>query len=136
VMVIVAVAFVVTLLRLPKERPSYTITLGQLRLMISQAVHAGLGSVVAMVIPLMTVISTDVSIGLITNQLVEVLLGYEFAAQEFTLVELVRNVYLAQASAFVITFVAAAVAVGLLTLIVSGVISIPEQLAARGAEAA
>ena len=136
VMIIVAVAFIATLLCLSKERPSYTITLGQLRLMISQAVHAGLGSAVAMVIPLMTVISTDVSMDLITNQLVEVLLGYEFAAQEFTLVELVRDVYLAQASAFVITFVAAAVVVGLLTLIVSGMVSIPEQLTAQGAETA
>jgi hypothetical protein len=60
-----------------------------------------------------------------------VLVGYTHAAQEFTLVALVRNVYLMQARACLITFVAAAATVGLLTLIVSGIVAIPGQLAAR-----
>jgi hypothetical protein len=100
-----------------------------LRLMLSQSISAGLGVVMAMVIPPMTVISTVAGIGLITNQLVEVLMGYEFAAAEFTLVELVRYVYLNQASSFLATFVAATAVIGLLTLLISGIMAIPEQLA-------
>jgi hypothetical protein len=86
-----------------------------------------------MAIPPTTVISATVSMGLITNQLVEVLVGYGFAAQEFTLVELVRDVYLTQASAFLTTLVAATATIGLLTIIVSGIMAILEQLAARSA---
>ena len=134
--IVADVILIVNLLRLPKQPPSYTITLAQLRLTISQSVTAGLGSAIAMAIPPMTIISATVSMGLITNQLVEVLVGYGFAAQEFTPVELVRDVYLTQASAFLTTLVAATAAIGLLTLIVSGIMAIPEQLAAQNATAA
>jgi len=132
--VAVAVVLIIKLLRLPKPSSSDTITLAPLRLAISQSVSAGLGAVIAMVIPPMTVISTVVAMGLITNQLVEVLIGHEFAAQEFTLAELVRDVYLAQARAFLIAIVVAAAAVGLLTLIASGIVAIPQQLSDRNAE--
>ena len=132
--VAVAVVLIVSLFRLPKPSSSDTITLAPLRLAISQSVSVGLGSVIAMVIPPMTVVSTVAGMGLITNQLVEVLIGHEFAAQEFTLADLVRNVYLAQARAFLITVVVAAAAVELLTLIASGIVAIPQQLSDRNAE--
>jgi hypothetical protein len=127
-MIVADVALILSLFRLSKQPSSDTITQAQLRLAISQSVSAGLGSIIAMVIPPMTAISTAVGMGLITNRLVEVLVGYAFAAQEFTLIELVRDVYLAQARAFLITFVAAAVLVGLLTLIASGIVAVPQQL--------
>ena len=132
-LVIADAILIVNLLRLPKQLSSNTIT-PRLRLAFSQLIHTGLGAIVVAVIPPVTAISTIVGMGLITNQLVEVLAGYEFAAQEFTLVDLVRNVYLDQASAFLATFVAATAIIGLLTLIISGIIAIPEQLAAQSAQ--
>jgi len=95
-MLVVDVVLIVGLLRVPRQSLSYAITLAQMRLALSQLIHGGLGAVVAMVIPPMTVLTTQVGLGLITNRLVEVLVGREFAAQEFTLVELVRDVYLTQ----------------------------------------
>ena len=127
-MVVADVVLILSLFRLSKQPSSDTITQAQLRLAISQSVSAGLGSIIAIVIPPMTAISTVVGTGLITNRLVEVLVGYAYAAQEFTLIELVRDVYLAQARAFLITFVAAAVLVGLLTLLASGIVAVPQQL--------
>jgi hypothetical protein len=107
-----------------------------MRSALSQLIRGGLGAVVAMVVPPMTVFTTQVGLGLITNQLVEVLVGREFAAQEFTLAELVRDVYLAQASALLTAFVAATAVIGLLTLIISGIMALPAQLVAQNAEAA
>jgi signal transduction histidine kinase len=113
--------------RLRAMGSSTTVQAG-LRLLLSQAIRAGLGAVIAMVIPPMTVISTIIGIGLITNQLVEGLIGYGAAAQEFTLVELVRSIFVNQASGFLITFVAATAVTGLLALLISGFMAIPEQL--------
>jgi signal transduction histidine kinase len=135
-MVVVDVALIVGLLRAPRQSLSYTITLAQMRSALSQLIRGGLGAVVAMVVPPMTVFTTQVGLGLITNQLVEVLVGREFAAQEFTLAELVRDVYLAQASALLTAFVAATAVIGLLTLIISGIMALPAQLVAQNAEAA
>ena len=125
------VAIIVNLSRLPKQPSSYTIALAQLRFAISQSVSAGLGSIIALVIPPMVVVSTIVGMSMGTNQLVEVLVGNEFAAQEFTLAELVRNVYLTQARAFLTTFVAAAAIIGILVLVASGITAIPEQISGR-----
>jgi signal transduction histidine kinase len=131
VLILANLALAVNMFHLSKQSSSHTIMLAQLRSMISQTVRAGLGSAVGMTVPPMTVISTLVGVGLITNQFVEVLVGYTHAARDFTLVALVRNVYLMQARACLITFVVAAATVGLLTLIASGIVAIPEQLAAR-----
>ena len=98
-----------------------------LQLAIARWMDAGLGSVIAIAIPPMTVISMAVSLSMISTKLIEVLAGSAFAREEFTLVELVRDVYGNQASAFLTTFMAAAVAVGLLTLVISGFMSIVEQ---------
>lgn len=131
VLILANLALAANMFRLSKQSSSHTIMLAQLKSMIVQTVHAGLGSAVGMTVPPMTVISTLVGVRLITNRLVEALVGYTHAAQEFTLVERVRDVYLMQARACLITFVAAAATVGLLTLIASGIAAIPEQLAAR-----
>jgi hypothetical protein len=71
--------------------------------------------------------------GLITNKLVEVLLGYAHAAHEFTLVGLVRSIYLNQASACLLTLVGGAAAIGLLILILGGITAIAEQFSAQRA---
>ncbi|UCC63361.1 MAG: sensor histidine kinase [Anaerolineae bacterium] len=130
-LVIAAVILAVWLGRVSKQSPAYTIVLSRLRCTLSRMAHASLGSAVAIVVPLMTVISVEAGTGLITTKLVEVLLGYESAAREFTLVELVRDLYLDQAGTFLLTFVAATAAIGLLVLVVSGITSLPEQLSAR-----
>jgi hypothetical protein len=135
-MVVVDVALIVGLLRAPRQSLSTTITLAQMRLALSQLIRGGLGAVVAMVVPPMTIVATQVGLGLITNQLVEVLVGREFAAQEFTLAELVRDVYLAQAGTLVVAFFAATAAIGLLALVISGTMALPAQLVAQKAEAA
>ena len=95
--------------------------------MLLQWMNAGLGTVIVATTPLMTIISIQIGIGLITNQLVEVLIGYESSAQEFTLVELVRSLYLNQMTALLTTLLATAVAAGLLTLVISGMMAIAEQ---------
>jgi hypothetical protein len=52
----------------------------------------------------------------------------------YTLVELVRDAYLTQARAFLISFVGAIASVGLLTLIISGIIAIVKRRSAQNAE--
>jgi hypothetical protein len=96
-----------------------------LRLLLSQSTSAALGVVVATVIPLMTLISAVVGIGLVADLPIEVLLGYEFSP-EFTLFDIVRSVYLDQASAFLATFAAATAAAGLMALLIGGITDLAE----------
>jgi signal transduction histidine kinase len=113
--------------RRQRAMASHTTVRAGLRLVLSQSIGAGLGFIIALAVPPMTTISTVVGMGLVTNQLVEVLVGSGSAAQEFTLVELVRSVYLNQASGFLTAFVVAVAAVGLLALLVSGITALSER---------
>ncbi len=133
--IVAAIVVIASLLRVSKGSPPYIVKLSRFRSSIPQSINAGLGSVIAMVIPVMTIISFVVGLGLITNQLSEALMGYQFAVQEFTMVELVSDVYLAQARAFIVSFVATTAIIGLLTLIITGIAALPEQLSAQNAEA-
>jgi hypothetical protein len=123
---IVNIALIINLLR-PSKHPLSRIASMRPQSVLLQWINAGLGTVIVATIPLMTIISTQIGIGFITNQLVEVLIGYESSAQEFTLVELVRDLYLNQTTALLTTLLAAAVAAGLLTLVISGMMAIAEQ---------
>jgi hypothetical protein len=124
---IVNIALIINLLRPSKQPLSGIAPMGP-QTMLLQWLNAGLGTVIVATIPLMTIISTRIGIGLITNQLVEVLIGYESSAQEFTLVELVRSLYLNQMTALLTTLLATAVAAGLLTLVISGMMAIAQQM--------
>ena len=123
---IVNIALIINLLR-PSKHPYSRIAPMRPQTMLLQWMNAGLGTVIVATTPLMTIISIQIGIGLITNQLVEVLIGYESSAQEFTLVELVRSLYLNQMTALLTTLLATAVAAGLLTLVISGMMAIAEQ---------
>jgi signal transduction histidine kinase len=138
VAIIADVVLIIILRRQPRQPPSDTITLARLRLTMSQSINAGLGSVIAMIIPPMASISGAVSIVMITVRSVKVLASRTYTEQpyvpNYTLVELVRDAYLTQARAFLISFVGAITSVGLLTLIISGIIAIVKRRSAQNAE--
>jgi hypothetical protein len=94
-----------------------------LRLISSQSISAGLGLVAVALIPPMILASTVVGLGVITRELVEVLLGNAGSVGAFTLIELVRNLYLNQASALLTASLAVAAALGLLTLVIGGIMA-------------
>jgi hypothetical protein len=96
-------------------------------------IDAALGVVAALAIPLAPLVGTQVGLGLITNKLVEVLLGRANAAREFTLPGLVRSVYQSQANACLLTLVGGAAAVGLWILVLAGITAIAEQRAGEQA---
>jgi hypothetical protein len=138
VVIIADVVLIVILRRQPRQPPSDAITLARLRLTMSQSINAGLGSVIAMIIPPMASISGAVSIVMITVRSVKVLASRTYTEQpyvpNYTLVELIRDAYLTQARAFLISFVGAIASVGLLTLIISGIIAIVKRRSAQNAE--
>jgi len=137
VAIIADVVLIVILRRQPKPPPSDTITLAQLRLTMSQSINAGLGSVVAMIVPLMATISASLSIVMLTR-FTPVLTNYDMSEQpyvpDYTLVELVRDAYLTQARAFLVSFVGAIAIVGLLMLVISGIITIVKRRSAQNAK--
>ena len=108
--------------------------------MMSQSINGGLGIIVAMIVPLMTTISVFVSTAMIEAKFVPVLGSYDMSeplsVPGFTLVELVRNAYLTQARAFLISFVGAAVSIGLPMLIISGIITVVKRRATQSTEMA
>ena len=96
----------------------------RLQLSMSQSIGAGLGAIVAMVIPMMVLISVTLSALTILlpwpRMLVNAAAGGQLAAPEHTLVDLVQNAYLAHASALVFSLVGAGAILGLLMLVISG----------------
>jgi hypothetical protein len=94
--------------------------LAALRLLLSRSISAGLGIVLAISIPPVTLVSTTVGIGLLANPPLEVLLGCAVSA-ESALFESVRSVYLNQAGAFLAVIAAAAALAGLMALGIGGI---------------
>jgi hypothetical protein len=132
----VDVFLVVKLLRTPRQPRPRAATLARLRLAASRSASVAAGATVALAIPLMPALSTAAGLGLITNQLVEVLVGMAQAAQEFTLVKLVQGVYLAQAGTALVLLVGSVALVGLLVLVISGIMGIAELFGSRNGEQA
>jgi hypothetical protein len=101
-------------------------------------INGGLGAAIAMIVPAMTTISVGVALAKIGIWYVPVLVASGTSGQvgvlSFTLVEFVRSVYLAQARAFLISFVGALASVGLPMLIVSGIMAATGPRSARSAE--
>jgi signal transduction histidine kinase len=100
--------------------------------------NGGLGAAVAMIVPAMTTVSVGVALAKIAIWLVPVLVGSGASGQvdveSFTLVELVRDVYLTQARAFLISLVGALASVGLPMLIISGIMAATGRHSTRSAE--
>jgi hypothetical protein len=105
---------------------------------MSQSINAGLGSVVAMIVPLMVTISTVINMMMIAARFTSVLWNDNVSEKpylpNYTLVELVHNTYLTQARAFLISFVVAIVIAGLLILITSSAIAIVKGYLAQNAK--
>lgn len=105
---------------------------------MSQSINGSLGTIIAMIVPPMTVISVVVSMVMITTRFVLVLMNYDVTGQpyvpDYTLAELVRNVYLTQARTFLASLVGAITIVGLLMLINSGAIVIAKRRSPQNLE--
>jgi hypothetical protein len=121
---------IVILRRQPKRAPRDTGALPRLRLAVSQSISSGLGVVVAMLVPLMANLGTAVSVAMIPVRWKEVLDSLALSPTlNYTLIELVRGVYLAQARVFLVSFVAAIALVGLRMLVFSGIMAISKRRA-------
>ncbi len=114
-------ALIVILRRQPKRPLFGSDVLSRLRLLVSHSISAGLGIVVAVLVPLMANLSAAVSMAMIPVRWKEALDG---STPVYTLVELVRDAYLAQARVFVISFVVAIALIGLQTLVFGGIMTI------------
>jgi hypothetical protein len=138
VVIVADLVFVVILRRHPGPPISDSATLARRRLAMSQSINGGLGIVVAMITPAMTTISVFVSTAMIAAKFVPVLGSYDSSeppyVPDFTLVELVRDAYLAQARTFLISFVGAAVSIGLPMLVISGIIAIIQRRSVQDVE--
>jgi hypothetical protein len=122
--VAVSAILVVVVWRQPKPRPPDALAWARLQSSMSRSVGAGLGMGLAMIIPLMALISIGLTGLTILWPFPPVLSGAvtdgQLVPPSYTLVELVQNAYLAQASALLISFLVAAVILGLLMLVISG----------------
>jgi signal transduction histidine kinase len=138
--ILVDISLVVILRRQPKPPPPDVAGLARLHLSMSQTINAGLGSVVAMLVPLMTIIGASLSVITITIPSIPVLAQFAAAAPPYaanqTLIELVRGAYAAQARASLFAFVGAVAIVGLVLLLASARIAIARRQAARRSESA
>jgi hypothetical protein len=122
----VDIVLLVILRRQPRPSSSAAAILQGLQLGISQMINASLGAIVAMIVPVLANIGTGVSLVTILNRLIAVLAGYSESqsAPDFTLVQLIRHVYLAQGRAAVVVLVGAVATVGLLLLAISGIMAL------------
>ena len=138
VVIIADLVFVVILRRYPGPPLSDSATLARRRLAMSQSINGGLGIVVAMIVPSMATISVFISIAMIVARFIPVLGSYDMSeplhVPDSTLAELVRDAYLTQARAFLISFVGAAVSIGLPMLVISGIIAIIQRRSVQDVE--
>jgi len=106
---------------------------------LSQTISAGLGLVVAIMLPLMPLVSLISTALSLTLRFPSTLLGgYENGQGdlvEYTLVDLVRGAYMTQVTAALLTFVGASIIVGLLLAIIGGRMVLTSRRDAQGAEA-
>jgi hypothetical protein len=120
----VSAALIAVLWRQPKPSLPTAGGWARLQLSMSQSIGAGLGAIVAMIIPLMVLISFALSAVTIflplPRMLVGAVTGGQLAAPGHTPVDLVQNAYLVHASALVLSLVGAGTILGLLTLVISG----------------
>ncbi len=125
-LIVADVALIVALRRNPGPPLSSPSTLAWLHLTMAQALSGGVGTVVAMIVPTMTTISTIISLAMIVLRFLPVLKNYDApglqAVPDLALLAFVRDVYLFQARALLISLVVAVVGVGLPTLGISGII--------------
>jgi hypothetical protein len=107
--------------RRPRKQPD-TITLRKLHQNIVEGIDISLGIVVACIVPAMTALSTALSIVLLVIQPIEMLSSYEETAPpvlDYTLVDMVHEVYFAHGRAALSSFVALVVVIGLALLLLS-----------------
>jgi hypothetical protein len=125
---------VVVLLRQPSPAPLDADTLAWAQLAMSRTTNGALGSVVALVLPLMAMASVSVSFVTLTLRFPSALLGERILTSvqsSLSLARYVRSAYSAQAILVVVTSVAAVVVIGLLMLFVSGRMSLMRRTAGR-----
>jgi hypothetical protein len=124
VIIAIDVALIAVLRRNPGSPVSSPSTLAWRRLTMAQAVNGGVGTVVAMIVPAMATISVVIILVVIATGFVPVVASTDVLGHVesgFDLVALVRDIYLTQARVFLISFVSAAVGVGLPSLTISGI---------------
>lgn len=117
-------ALVAVLWRQPKAPPSEMNGWARLQLSMSQAIGAGLGTIVAMVIPLMPLLSVTLGAATILVRFPRLLVragaGGWLEVPGHSPADLVQNIYLAQASGLLFSLVGAGAIVGLLMLVIGG----------------
>ncbi len=117
------VGLIVLVRRQPPSPPPDAAALARSQLWMSQSINAALGTVVAIVVPLMAIASAMISGITIMLRFAPVLSDPGTAGQpyvpDFTSADLVRDAYSTQAQAFLLVFAGAAALVGLLLLIAS-----------------
>jgi hypothetical protein len=121
--VVADVGLIVLVRRQPPSPPPDAAAQARSQLWMSQSINAALGTVVAIVVPLMAIASAIISGITIMLRFPPVLSDPGTAGQpyvpDFTPADLVRDAYSTQAQAFLLVFVGAAALVGLLILIPS-----------------
>jgi signal transduction histidine kinase/ribosomal protein L40E len=120
----VDIVLLVALRRQARHPTSRGSALAGLRSTASQLLSTGVGSALAMVLPLAATDSSGVSLFTILTRANGALGGYDMSA--FTMADLVRDAYLAQARLALAMLAGGAAAVGLLVLAFNGIIAFVE----------
>jgi hypothetical protein len=140
IIIVTDVVLAVVLHRHPGPSLSDPTILAQQQLTMAQLINGGLGLVVAMILPSMPIISTVIGIYRIAVRFVPVLATDPSStpsfAPGFTLIELVRDVYVTHARVFMISFVGATVGIGLPALVISGIITLAKRRLTQSPKAA
>jgi signal transduction histidine kinase len=127
IVAVASLALLVALRRQPRQPSSSITTLERLQSTASQMVNTGVGTAVALIAPLAPIDCSGASLLTIMTRANAVLAGLDGPGQSgvpgFSMADLVRDAYLAQARLAVIMLVGSVVAVGLLMLAISGIIA-------------
>jgi hypothetical protein len=129
----VDVLLLVLLRRQPRRPSSVAITLQGLQTSLAQMINAGLGTVVAIIVPIMANISAGTSLTMILVRPITLLADYSETqpSPDFTMIQLVRDAYLAQGRVAIVMLVGAVATVGLLMLAISGIIAFTKHRISR-----
>jgi hypothetical protein len=127
-LIVAAVDVVLLLLlrRQPRQPTSDAITLQGLQTSLAQMINASLGTIVAIIVPVLANIGAGTSLTMILVRLIILLADYSEIqpSPDFTMIQLVRDAYLAQGRVAIVMLVGAVATVGLLMLAISGIITL------------
>jgi hypothetical protein len=139
VVIAASIALIIVLWRQREPSAAGVADLLRWQLSLSQTFSAGLGLVIAIVLPLVLLVSLVSSVLSITLQFPSSLFGAYVDGQLYVprhaLADLVREAYSTQATASSLTFVAASVVVGLLLAVISGRMALTRWRVSQDAEA-